>query len=254
MKRETKTRLAALAAVVAASMGVTGWITAPGSSAPESIPAAARTTLDQEQLHAATVTAAMLESLEIVPDLPSVAGYERDCGRDDGCSFGRAWTDDHTGPGGHDGCDTRNNVLSTQLRDVEYKPGTGDCKVVAGVLDDPYTGRPIDFTAGKETSADVQIDHVVPLARAWNLGAAQWPIQRRIDFANDQELNLLAADGSVNQSKSDKGLGEWTPPDSARQCWYAARYLEVSNKYQLAVTRADADAAAAVCAVEKTQS
>ena len=41
---------------------------------------------------------------------------------------------------------TRNDVLGAQLVDVEFKPGTRDCKVVSGTLNDPYTGNVIDFT------------------------------------------------------------------------------------------------------------
>lgn len=51
--------------------------------------------------------------------------------------FGQAWTDDNDGAGGHGGCDTRDNVLSKQLTEVGYRPRTGECVVVIGVLQDP---------------------------------------------------------------------------------------------------------------------
>ena len=53
---------------------------------------------------------------------------------------------------------------------MQVREGTHDCVVVAGVLDDPYTGRPCTFV--KADAAEVPIDHVVPLAAAWVQGAA----------------------------------------------------------------------------------
>ena len=47
------------------------------------------------------------------------------------CVFGPAWSDDQDAPGGHDGCDTRNNVLAQDLSDVVFKPGTRDCVVLS---------------------------------------------------------------------------------------------------------------------------
>ena len=57
------------------------------------------------------------------------------------------------------------------------KPGTRDCVVLTGALPDPYTGRTIAFVRGQDTSADVQIDHVVALSDAWQKGAQQ--LERR---------------------------------------------------------------------------
>lgn len=80
----------------------------------------------------------LLASVRVVPTRPQLPGYERGCEPGRGCVFGPAWTDDYDGPGGHDGCDTRNNVLAAQLTEVSFRPGTRDCVVVAGVLRDPY--------------------------------------------------------------------------------------------------------------------
>ena len=89
-------------------------------------------------------------------------GYKRN-------QFGQAWTDDHAGRGGHNGCDTRNDVLAAQLTAVQYR-GRSRCVVIAGtLLADPYTGRRIEFR--KATATRVQIDHLYPLARAWDMGA-----------------------------------------------------------------------------------
>lgn len=90
--------------------------------------------------------------------------------------------------------------------------------------------------------------HVIALARAWRAGASGWPIDKRIDFANDTDLNLLAVDGPTNQAKRDQGLDTWVPPNVAFRCEYAHRYLGVAAAYQLAVTVADINVARQVCA------
>jgi hypothetical protein len=185
--------------------------------------------------------AAELATLRVVASRPSVPGYERGCGRSGACSFGPAWSDNHTGPGGHDGCDTRNDVLSRQLTHVTYKAGTKQCVVLSGQLVEPYTGRQMTFR--KAEAGKLQIDHIYPLARAWDLGAATWPEQRRVDFANDVTDNLLAVDGSANASKSDQGPGEWLPVNKAYRCTYVRRYLHVANKYRLPITRDDQQSA-----------
>lgn len=178
-----------------------------------------------------------LAKVKVAPNRPDVAGYERRCGKGEGCSFGPSWSDDHAGTGGHDGCDTRKNVLARQLTQVTYKSGAKRCVVLSGRLEDPYTGRTIEFR--KAEARKVQIDHLYPLSRAWDLGASKWTPQRRQDFANDQTDNLLAVDGSTNASKSDHGPGEWMPINKAFRCTYALRYLRVASKYGLPITRDD---------------
>lgn len=172
----------------------------------------------------------------VVATRPDIPGYKRD-------QFGQTWTDDHTGQGGHNGCDTRNDVLAAQLAAVRYR-GKSRCVVVGTLAADPYTGRRIEFR--KAAATKVQIDHVYPLSRAWDMGAARWPKQRRVDFANDQTTNLLAVDGLTNASKNDSGPGEWLPINRGYRCTYVLRYLQVAHKYALPITAADRDAARAI--------
>ena len=42
--------------------------------------------------------------------------------------------------------------------------------VATGTLHDPYTNDVIAFVRGEKTGATVQIEHIVPLAYAWDLG------------------------------------------------------------------------------------
>ncbi len=83
------------------------------------------------------------------------------------CVFGPAWSDDQDAPGGHDGCDTRNNVLAQDLSDVVFKPGTRDCLVLSGAMTDPYSGDRIEFERSQAKS--VQIDHVLSAALSRSL-------------------------------------------------------------------------------------
>lgn len=68
---------------------------------------------------------------------------------------------------------TRNDVLKIQLVDVAFKPGTRDCKVIAGTLHDPYTGTDIAFSTSNPSA--IQIDHVISaaLSRGMAIIAAQ---------------------------------------------------------------------------------
>lgn len=185
----------------------------------------------------------LLAKVEVVAERPSVAGYDRDCGTGHGCSFGQSWSDDVGVEFGHNGCDTRNDLLRASMDDLHLREGTHGCVVEAGHFTDPYTGRDLQFR--KSRAHEVQVDHVYPLARAWDLGAHQWPLEQRVNFANDPR-NLLVVDGSANASKSDQGPGEWLPVNRAYRCRYVARYLKVAATYELPITQTDRDAARAL--------
>jgi hypothetical protein len=181
----------------------------------------------------------LLARVTVVDSMPQLPGYERSCSPGKGCVFGPAWKDvDRTG------CDTRNRVLAAQLRDPAFKAGTHQCKVVSGTLDDPYSGTELIF--GGPGNADIEIDHVFALARAWDAGAANWPAEDRVRFANDLD-NLLATTGTLNASKGDSGPGSWLPPNEAFACIYALKYLQIAAKYGLVVTKDDGAAAQQAC-------
>jgi hypothetical protein len=188
---------------------------------------------------AAGPAAAVLARINVKGRAPAT-GYDR-------AAFGQAWTDDVDVPFGHNGCDTRNDVLRRDLTGVVLKPDTHGCVVLTGTLHDPYTGRDIAFVRGVGTSIAVQIDHVVALADAWQTGAQYWTPQRRTDFANDP-LELLAVDGPANEAKGAGDAATWLPPDKAYRCAYVARQVAVKAKYRLWMTPAERDASARVLA------
>ena len=150
-------------------------------------------------------------------------------------AFGESWTDDTTAPGGHNGCDTRNDILDRDLSEKTYV-AIKRCPtaVATGTLLDPYTSSVVAFTRGNQIGAAVQIDHIVPLALAWDLGARGWPDDLRTRFANDP-ANLLAVDGQANQDKGDKEPALWMPPNAAFHCQYAMQFIAVLRGYGLPV-------------------
>lgn len=174
---------------------------------------------------------AVLAELEVKGRAPKT-GYDRE-------QFGQRWLDVD-----RNGCDTRNDTLARDLTEVAK---AGPCTVVSGVLSDPYTGASIDFVRGQDTSALVQIDHVVSLSDAWQKGAQQLSADQRASFANDP-LNLLAVDGSANAQKGDGDAATWLPKNRAFRCAYVARQVSVKATYGLWVTPAEHDAMARVLA------
>jgi len=164
-----------------------------------------------------------LEDLTIKGRAPKT-GYSRD-------QFGKDWSKTN-------GCDTRNIILNRDLFNVKVND---KCEVVSGILNDPYTGKTIQFTRGSDSSSAIQIDHVVALSDAWQKGAQQFTSAMRIALANDP-LELLAVDGPANIQKSDGDAATWLPSNKPFRCQYVARQIAVKQKYKLWVTQAEHDA------------
>ena len=184
----------------------------------------------------------LLAGVAVVEEAGYHPGYDRSCGPGAGCVFGEEWTDDHPGRFGHNGCDTRQDVLLEQMRDVELRWGS-TCRIFEATLVDPYSGELLTW---QDDGYWIQIDHVYPLAQAWHAGAWAWSRSRRLRFANDVDRELLAVSGRANQDKGAGGPGSWLPGNAAYRCRYVTKYLAVAAAYDLPVTRADALAIAAV--------
>ncbi|MDO5731311.1 HNH endonuclease family protein [Corynebacterium sphenisci] len=128
-------------------------------------------------------------------------------------------------------CTTRQSIL---VRDFGGPP----CRPGDRVIADPYTGAPL-------VAGEAEVDHVYPLAAAWDFGAHSWSDRRRAGFANDP-LNLLPTAAAANRAKSDLTPAEWLPAP-AGACGYALRYLRVARKWALPVSAADYRALAGAC-------
>lgn len=165
----------------------------------------------------------VLNSLAVKGRAPKT-GYAR-------TQFGNGW--ESSG-----GCDTRERILQRDLVNIVTSAG---CKVMSGLLHDPYTGKDITFARGIDTSSAVQIDHVVALGNAWQTGAQQLSAEQRQQLANDP-LELLAVDGPANQQKSDGDAATWLPSNKSFRCQYVARQIAVKAKYLLWVTSAEKEA------------
>ena len=145
-------------------------------------------------------------------------------------SFGSAWKDVD-----RNGCDTRNDILGRDFTTAIFKAGTNDCKVIGGTWTDPYSNESYTFT---EQPSEAQIDHVVALSNAWQMGADLWTDEMRTEFANDP-LNLIVTVASLNRQKSDSNAASWLPPYKPGRCDFIARQVAVKTKWQLFVTSSE---------------
>ena len=220
----------ALVALVVAVVALAQWLRArPASSGPSAswTPGAPATSPATPSAPVGVYPAARAE-LAALP----VTGWDRtrDFKR---YRFGKAWSDEVDVEFGHNGCNTRDDILRRDLADLVVRPGT--CYAERGTLHDPYAGEVIAFVRGPDSSDAVEIDHVVSLADAWYKGAREWGDQRRLDFANDPR-NLLAVSSKANFDKAFRDAASWLPPNAAFRCAFVARQVQVKSAYGLWVS------------------
>ncbi|HEY2917171.1 MAG TPA: HNH endonuclease family protein, partial [Candidatus Limnocylindrales bacterium] len=197
----------------AATLTASASLAAPGPSAPASPPASGT----MEPL------AWLLAMLPIATETRT--RYER--------SLFTLWID-----ADGDGCDTRHEVL---IRDARIKPHVGTrCLLTGGSWLSLYDG--LTFT----DPTRLQIDHVIPLAEAWDSGARAWSPQEREAFANDLGVPfaLLAVSATTNESKSDDDPADWLPPAPAAACPYLGDWLATKARWALTVDPREHDALA----------
>jgi hypothetical protein len=128
-------------------------------------------------------------------------------------------------------CNTREQVLK---RDGTNVTVNGSCYPTSGSWYSPYDG------ARWTNPADVDIDHMVPLAEAWASGAWAWSTSRRQAYANDRcGPELWAVTDNVNQANGDQDPATWQPPRSSFRCTYARAWIQVKWYYDLSVDSAE---------------
>ncbi len=173
---------------------------------------------------------AQISSIDTRKNTP---GYDRD-------NFGSGWQSPKANV-----CNARIAAISRQS--TPYHPHhprrtpPQQCRLPDALFFDPYTQKTSDMSSLK-----VEVDHVFPLAAAWDLGAHSWDEQQRIRFANDP-INLIATEKTVNRDKSDSLPSKWMPPSPAAHCWYAKRLLFVAVSYDLALPAQDLKTARRAC-------
>ena len=135
-----------------------------------------------------------------------------------------------------DACNTREEVLIAESRTAAQVDPYG-CKVVAGDWYSSYDG--LTFSDPSE----LDVDHMVPLAEAWDSGAAQWDAPRRQAFANDLDHPeaLRAVSASANRSKGDLDPGQWKPTRDAAWCEYANDWVTVKKAWALSADQNEVD-------------
>lgn len=161
-------------------------------------------------------TRTALASLEVADE--SRAGYRR--------TLFRHWTDADA-----DGCNTRYEVL---IAEAVRKPRIGaGCKLTGGRWVSAYDG--VQTTLPTR----LDIDHVVPLAEAWDSGAFAWTADRRMQYANDlgDARSLIAVTATSNRQKSDQDPAEWLP--SRGRCTYLVQWIAVKVRWSLSVDAAE---------------
>lgn len=183
-------------------------------------------TIDTQEPSASESQALLAAQALVERGRSASTNYSRD-------AFGSAWKDVD-----RNGCDTRNDILGRDFTTAIYKSGTNDCKVIGGTWTDPYSNEAYTFT---EQPSEAQIDHVVALSNAWQMGADLWTAQMRTEFANDP-LNLVVTVASLNRQKSDSNAASWLPPYKPGRCDFIARQVAVKTKWQLFVTSSEKSA------------
>lgn len=132
------------------------------------------------------------------------------------------------------GCDARNDTLKRDFAWIVFRERSNECKVIKGLLLDPFSGKSINFDL-QNSNSNVDIDHIVSLSNAWQTGAAYLSKEIRTNFANDP-LNLLAVDAKLNRQKGDGDAATWLPPLKSYRCEYVSRQVAIKYKYSLWVT------------------
>lgn len=127
-------------------------------------------------------------------------------------------------------CNVRDTVLRRDGTDVKLS----GCNVVGGRWNSGYDNRAIS------DPADLDIDHMVPLANAWRSGADEWDDAKRGDFANDlSRPQLIAVSASSNRAKGDQDPSQWKPLNRDYWCEYAKDWIAVKHFWRLSVTTAE---------------
>lgn len=250
MKKAYKTGAVALAAMLAltgcAELGISLGSPVDGKSGPV-VKSEAESTdpatveignpVSQETKQYAEFALQEIEDLRVIDEMYPMSDYDReDYPHWELATTDLGWEEDYQ----LDGCDAREATL---IRDAVSSDVLIDdyCNIVEGEWVDPLgywdsdNGRVSGLGEVILDSGDIDIDHIIPLAGAHRLGAGEWDVEKRRQFANDP-MNLMATLNTSNRSKGDKLPDEFVPYDPAIACDYLLRYVDMSVTYDLAIT------------------
>ena len=134
------------------------------------------------------------------------------------------------------GCDARKSVIISEA--IKKPTVDSKCNIVGGEWLSIYDS--VKVTDAKK----LDVDHMVPLAEAWDSGAQAWDAKKREMYANDQldPRHLIAVTGSSNRSKSDRDPAEWLPTNKPYTCEYLTNWVSVKVRWSLSVDKKEKDA------------
>ncbi len=133
-----------------------------------------------------------------------------------------------------DKCDTRREVL---IAEADDPVSVGASCALTGGRWFSYYDR-ISWT----DSSRIDIDHMVPLAEAWDSGARNWTAAQREAYANDlgDSRALVGVTDTVNQAKGDQDPATWLPQYD--KCRYLREFVAVKIRWRLTVDTAERSA------------
>lgn len=109
----------------------------------------------------------------------------------------------------------------TKILNRDQVNGTWTCK---------YSGIQIS------ESRMVDIDHIIPLKYANDIGGSEFTPTLKQKFATD-DSNLVSVSQHENRSKGDAGLSGYLPQNNT--CFYLRHWKYISTKYKLHLPRKD---------------
>ncbi|MGQ4431321.1 MULTISPECIES: HNH endonuclease family protein [unclassified Streptomyces] len=171
-----------------------------------------------------TVTLPVGDALASLPvQAESRTGYER--------SKFKHWID-----ADRDGCNTRAEVLKAEA--ITAPAQEPNCVLTGGSWYSAYDDRYLD------SASKLDVDHLVPLAEAWDSGASAWTAKERELYANDLDdiRDLIAVSAASNRSKADKDPSEWLPAFAGYRCQYDTDWIADKTRWNLSIDTAERDA------------
>lgn len=171
--------------------------------------------------HAATFSGSLAQGVAAIPTAAeNNSGYDR--------ALFPHWVDANG-----DCQNTRAEVLVAEADAAVTYTSSSSCTVATGKWFSYYD------RATWTNAADVDIDHMVPLAEAWGSGAKGWTTARRQAYANDlgDSRTLVGVTDNVNQAKGDQDPATWLP--TYDKCRYVAEWVAVKIRWGLTADSAE---------------
>ncbi|WP_233289313.1 HNH endonuclease family protein [Kitasatospora sp. MBT63] len=128
-----------------------------------------------------------------------------------------------------DGCDARKEVIKAEA--LEPPVQGPRCALTGGLWLSLYDDVVVT-DAGR-----LDVDHLVPLAEAWDSGASNWSAKEREVYANDllEPRALIAVTAASNRSKADKDPADWLTPAVAYRCTYLNDWVAIKTRWNLSI-------------------